>query len=297
MSDELRDLRAAVEAAEHARGLHRKRSELVDRLEVRVAGLRERVVRERRDVERLEGPGLVAFVRGLLVDRDRALDRERRELATATLLFDEARTELAEARAGLPELAAASRASPAARARFEALLRERSAEPGGLAPEDARELECIDLRRERRELREVERAANDVTSALDDLLAALGSARGLSEFDVWAGGTIVSMLKHGQLGTARSRLATVQVRLRVLARELEDVDATKLDVPDLDDFTGFVDVFLDNVFTDLAVHARILTSVEKARAVRLQVRKARTKVLGRIDVVERALRAASSESD
>ncbi len=289
MYDEIDEVRVAIAAAEEARARLRKRRELVAKLEARVGVYRERLVSERQDVERLEGPGLAAFVRGLLVDRDHELDRERRELAMAAVLHDEARAELSAAREGLDDLIAAAQDTKTLRSRLEVLLRERAATAGGLEPDDARELKRIELGKQRKELVEAELAAGSASASLADVLGKLGAASTLGVLDLIGGGMMISMLKHGRIGAAQSRLSIAQGRLRALARELEDLRLDPIAEIDLEPLTRFVDVFIDNVFTDWAVQSRIQRSTEQVREVKHRVDELQLVLRDRLRAVDREL--------
>jgi hypothetical protein len=297
MSEEIHELRAAIATAEQAQTRYRKQLELVTRLEARVRLYRDQLASEKRDVEQLEGPGLAAFLRGLFVDRDVELDRERRELATAVLLHDEARAELAEAQERLPEVSASARELPEIRARLEHRLRELAAGPGGLAPDDARELQRIELGKLRRELDEAIQAAEAATRALEELLAALGTARTLGAVDLFGGGALVSMMKHGQIGTVRSRLATAQLKLRMLAREVEDLRETEITSLELSGLTEFVDVFFDNIFTDWSVQSRLELSSTQTREVKARVQRLQLDLRQRLRTMEEESNRLSAGPD
>lgn len=290
MSEEVRSLREQLALAERGVEDLRKKRELVARLEGRLETLRERLEAEQRDVHRLEGDGLVAFVRGLFTDIDRELDRERRELATAVVLHDEARAELGEAREWLEELLPFPGRAQVLRAQLESKLLTLSKEPGALDVDDAEELRRFERKRALRELRETYRAAEDALASLRDLESALTSAHGLSSWDVFGGGAFISLMKHGQVRTARSRLATAQLRLRVMAREAEDLrDEPTLQLEG-DPLTDFVDVFMDNMFTDWHVHTRLQTALAQTRVVMRRVRGYQDELRERIRVLERSLR-------
>lgn len=292
MSDEVDTLRAAISDAESAAEKLRKQRELVHKLETRVEVYRDRVKREREDVERLEGPGLAAFLRGLIADREGEIDREKRELAVAVVLLDEARAALADARTGVSELIAAAHDPAPLRARLEQVLRERAQSPGGLEPDEAAELRRIELRAQRRELLEADLAASEAITTLDSVLAELTGASTLGTIDLIGGGMLISSWKHAKIGAARSRLATAQARLRRLARELEDLRAEPVAALELEPLTQFVDVFLDNLFTDWMVQTRIHGSTEQVRDTKRRVGELQTELRARIRRVERELAAA-----
>lgn len=291
MTDEVDALRTAISDAESASEKLRKRRELVRKLEARVKLYRERLASEQADVDRLEGPGLAAFVRGLLANREGEIEREKRELAVAAVLLDEARAALADARAGLAELIAVVRDPAPLRARLEQTLRERAKTPGGLEPDEAQELRRIELRSQRKELIEADMAAGGAVTALDAVLVELASASTLGTVDMIGGGMLISSWKHAKIGAARSRLATAQGRLRQLARELEDLRVEPVTALEMEPLTRFADVFLDNLFTDWLVQTRIQRTSEQVRDTKRQVSELQVGLRARLRRVEQELRA------
>jgi hypothetical protein len=87
----------------------------------------------------------------------------------------------------------------------------------------------------------------------------LGSAANWSTYDTFLGGVIGSAIKHSRLDEAANAAARADACLLALRTELADVPGVELTAPRLatDGLTRFVDIWFDNIFTDLAVHERI----------------------------------------
>jgi hypothetical protein len=70
---------------------------------------------------------------------------------------------------------------------------------------------------------------------------------------------IGSAIKHSRLDEAANAAARADACLLALRTELADVPGVELTAPRLatDGLTRFVDIWFDNIFTDLAVHERI----------------------------------------
>jgi hypothetical protein len=261
-------LTAAAEALREYEVAARRGADLRGRQEAmaaQLAALRAASADEQRDVDRLEGVTLTRVLASLRGARDDALARERAEA-------DAARYQVAQAQARLDAVhreydatqERLSRLTGAPRA-FAALLEEKeerlrtSADPRG-----ARLLEFAGergrLAAELREVGEALRAAAQARHALSEVLDRLGSASGWSTYDTFfGGGALSSAVKHSRLDEAAQAAAQADRCLAVLRTELADVNGMTFTAPQLvvTGLTRFVDIWFDNIFTDLAVRDRI----------------------------------------
>lgn len=242
----------------------------IDEVTKHLTALRARHAREQRDVDRLEGMSLTRVLASLRGSREDKLAGERAEadgaryrVAEAESLLEALRRERAAAQARLSQLAAAPRDYAAALDDKERHLRESS---------DPRRPRLLDLAGERgrltgelHEADEAMRAARVASQALSEVRERLGSASGWSTYDTFVGGGLISSsMKHSHLDEAAQAAARADQCLAVLRTELADVGGVALTAPDLaiDGLTRFVDVWFDNIFTDLAVGDRIRRAEE-----------------------------------
>lgn len=231
--------------------------------DARVAELVERVADELRDVEKLED-GWHGLLRGALGDREERLDDERREHAEAALRLDAARSEAAQLRARadelrgrLVELGDTEAALAIARDHKAALLRELD-DPRG---EDLDRIasEVAEVGADEDEVAEARRAGEHALGWLREADTMLAKAADWGTWDMFGGGMLSSMAKHGRMQDGREALQQAAGALQVLDAELADVAADVRDAPQLDThgLTGMMDVFFDNIITDFAVQGRI----------------------------------------
>jgi hypothetical protein len=241
--------------------LRRRADELIDHL----VELRARHAAEQADVERLEGLSLTRVLVSLRGARDDRLARERAEAEAA-------RYQLADAEA---RLAAIRREQAAAQARLDDLATA-PAEYAAVLDEKERVLAAsADPRRERLlaladergrltgELHEIAEAVQAARVAADDLALVrdgLRNASGWSTYDTFFGGGVLSSaMKHSRLDATAFAAARADRSLAVLRTELADLPNVAPTAPQLSvgNLTRFVDVWFDNIFTDLAVRGRI----------------------------------------
>jgi hypothetical protein len=245
-----------------------------------VSALVAMAAREDHDVARLEGLTLDRVLAALRGSRDDDLARERAEAdATAYRLADErARRDLVlrerdGIRARHRALSAADGDLAAAMAAKEEHLRS--------VPDDPRSSGLTELATQRgvldgeaREVDEAMAAAAAAGQALRQVEESLGSAGSWSTYDTWfGGGAVSSYVKHDRLDQAQRAASRAEASLAALRRELADVGGAGAVVPSLgiDGLTRFLDIWLDNIFTDLSVASRIkdakATTADAQRAV------------------------------
>jgi hypothetical protein len=242
--------------------LRRRQGELMAELDQ----LREQHALEQRDVEKLESLSLTRVVAGLrgAGRREDRLARERAEADAARYRVAEAgqrlaaiEREVAQAEARWSELADAPAGFAAALDDKEAWVR---AVGGPVADQ------MINLAQERgrteaelRELAEAAQAAGQVAQALKAVAEKLGSADSWSAYDTFFGGGVISSsFKHDRLDQAARLAAYADRCLAVLRTELADVGIVRpIGRIAVDGGTRFVDVWFDNIFTDLAVRNHI----------------------------------------
>lgn len=229
-----------------------------------LAGLRDRHALEQRDVKRLEG---LSFTRVLVALRGSREDRLAQERAEA----DAALYRVAEVQARLTALQS-ERAAVEARlgeladlpARYAAAVdeKERYARASG-GPTADRLMALAEQRgwaeAELRELGEAAQAAEAARQALDEVARHLDSAGNWSAYDTFLGGGLISSsIKHDRLDNAARAAAYADRCLMALRTELADVGiARPMGSVGVEGMTRFLDVWFDNIFTDMAVRDHI----------------------------------------
>ncbi|WP_191839893.1 hypothetical protein [Catellatospora chokoriensis] len=259
-------LSAAAEAHREQQAVTARHDELLRRVaeaDAQVLELSQAHELEARDVARLEGMTLTRVVAALWGTRDDAIARERAEADAAAYRLASARADTDALRRELDGVAVRLAALHDAPARYAAALDEKQrllAETG-----DPRARQLLELAEQRgvaeaevKEIAEARRAAASATEALAELGRLLDIAAESSVSDMLVGGIFTSLFKHQELDEAAAAAALADQRVAALNAELADVSgrgtAAALVIGEL---TRFADVWLDNIFTDFAVHDRI----------------------------------------
>ena len=313
----LRELDARVASAAADLREHDSLTHRIAGLDATLAGQAERVHelnvrldREERDVERLEGLTIDSVLARLKGSHADDLERQQAERAAVRYQLEEVQAQLdlvlRERESDderLAHLAGAAEAFDEALAAKETFLRgngdPKVAELLAMAEQRGR------LEAENHEIDEALRAVTDAVQALWVATERLGSAGSWSTYDTWLGGGMIgSLVKHDRLDQAQRAASYAESRLAVLRSELADLGVGDEVAPwlSLDRTTRFVDIWFDNIVTDLAVGHRISKAKETVSSAGVAVnavaqrlhdrRSAVTELLDELDARREALLTA-----
>lgn len=252
--------------------------------------LRDRHSDEQRDVDRLEGLSLTRVLVALRGSREDALTRERAEAGAARYRVAEAQArlaaldgELAASEKRLAELTDVPARYAAAIDDKERYLRASGGPRAAALIELAQERGRLEA--ELRELAEAAEAAKAARQALASAQWHLDAAGNWSTYDTFFGGGIIaSSLKHSRLDDAARAAAQADRCLAALRTELADVGMTAPGAGvAVDGLTRFVDVWFDNIFTDLAVRDHIKRAQANLSDARQRVADVRRQLAGRTE--------------
>lgn len=296
MSDDIEQrLAASAQAVRELEVTRRRCTDLQsrqDQLGNELAALQAQYQIERKDVDRLEHMSLTRVLVALKGSRDEALAREHAEadavrmrLADALARLDAVRTEHEAAQEQLDHLASAPDAYVALLSEMERHLTESG---------DPRRAALLSLADERgrlnAELGEMAKAAQAADAARQALLQTedkLGSASSWNAYDTFfGGGMIATVMEHSRLDDAAAAAGEADRRMAVLRTDLTELDQVERTSPliTLSSATKFVDMWFDNIFTDLAVRDRIKQAQQKV-----------TQSLQLVSAVEERLKAQSAD--
>lgn len=260
--DQLRAAHAALSERDRLTTLRAGLATELDEATRFAAELGAKLADEQKDVARYEG-GVWAFLYNVVADREARLNKEQREAHEAEAKYGEAaaardrlQSELAAIDTRLATLASADADLAAARAGKQAVL---------MLGEDAtaKELRAIadELTRcdaEGLALDEAISAGGSAHTRLALLMEVLASARNWGTADIFANSMLLSWMKREKIDQARGIAGEAQGALAIFRRELGDVGLTlTAQLAELADHHRFLDVWFDNIFSDVSVQSRI----------------------------------------
>jgi hypothetical protein len=267
---------------------HAETQVLLDEATQQCDRLERRLGDEERDVDRLEGVSLRRVVTAVRGSREVELDRERAEVDTAASALSRAERERDDLRERRDALVRDLHRLEDAEAAYERALADvisaaDVSRAAGIHPATGpgptidpqtvvRATNLLARRRERREVAQAVVAGHEAMSGLADALSTLRSADGWSTWDTFAGGGVISsVIKHDRMDQARSRIERAQTALWRFGQELDDLGLPGIVLPTADGLTRGVDIWFDNIFTDLSVRQRIRSSLQSVGNVFRQV--------------------------
>ncbi|WP_328467980.1 hypothetical protein OHA21_50505 [Actinoplanes sp. NBC_00393] len=270
--------------------------------------LRRQLAEEEQDVGRLEGFTVDRVLTTLRGAHGRSLDRERAEVRQARDLVAGAQARLDDLHAQLRQVTARMDATGTAPATYAAALTEREQHLRKTSNGTGDRLTKLAGERERltAELNHLQRAAATAGQAAE----ALREANGLLESaDAWSaadtflgGGSVSSSAKHHRLEEAAGHVAGAERLLKTLRDELDagDLAAGDLAAPvaaplGVDGTTRTIDIFFDNIFTDLDVRSQIDNGLAQIGRAAVRVRELRTSLSARIADLRTRLQRLDAE--
>lgn len=266
MKDELSLFQAQLTYKKRLEAMLKELRSQQEPLRKKVAELEAIMVRERKDVDRLEGHSLAAFFYHMAGKMDEKLDVERREYYAARVKYDACARELEAieqdieaTEEDLSDLADCEQRYAAA------LEQKRQAIESAGTPEAEnllkQEEQLSYLSAQERELEEAITAGTTALRTTADVLQDIESAKDWATFDLLGGGFLADKAKHDKLDEAQNKVEQLQIQLQRFNKELSDVTIRAHLQVNIDGMLKFADFFFDGMLADATVLDRIKQSL------------------------------------
>ena len=234
------------------------------------------MVRERKDVDRLEGHSLSAFFYHISGKIDEKLDVERREYYAARVKYDACIRELEAIEQDIEATEEDLADLADCEAHYaNALEAKRLAIAASPIPEAdtllKQEEELSYLASQEQELEEAIAAGTAALRTTADVMQNIESAKDWAAFDLLGGGFLADLAKHEKLDEAQKLVEELQVQLQRFNKELSDVTIRSHLQLSIDGMLKFADFFLDGLLADAAVLERIKQSYAQVEQTREQI--------------------------
>lgn len=273
MRDELSLLQAQLTYKKRLEAMLKELRSQQAPLQKKVAELEQSMLRERRDVDRLEGRSLAAFFYHMSGKMDEKLDTERREYYAARVKYDASARELEAIEQDIEATEEDLADLADCEARYARAMEEKrlAIETAGTPEAEAllkQEEELSYLAAQERELEEAIEAGTAALRTTADVTQIIESAKDWATFDLLGGGLLADLAKHDKLDHAQKLVEDLQVQLQRFNRELSDVTIRAHLQVSIDGMLKFADFFFDGLLADAAVLDKIkqsLTQVEQTR--------------------------------
>jgi hypothetical protein len=225
--------------------------------------------KEETDVRRLEGLSLTAMFLQFLGNKEDRLNKERQEVLTAKLKYDQSAHEVASLERDIAGMEGRLAAIGDPEGDYARALERKEARIEGAGRADlVRWTERIaEVNSDIKEIGEAVAAGDEVIAGLDSVIANFKSAGNWGIVDLVGGGLIVTAVKHSKIDRAKAAIHEVQTRLGRFWRELADL-RTGPEAPlgvEISSFEKFADYLFDGLIFDWIVQSKISRSLDAAR--------------------------------
>lgn len=268
----------------------------------KAAELEKIMIRERKDVDRLEAHGVTAFFYLIAGKMDEKLDIERREYYAARAKYDACIQELdainqdiEATEEDLADLAdCEERYAKALEAKRHAV--EAAGTPEGEALLQQEE-QLAYLSAQLQELEEAIAAGTEALHTTADVMQDIESAKDWATIDLLGGGFWADKAKHDKLEGAQSKVEQLQIQLQRFNKELSDVTIRANLQVSIDGMLRFADFFFDGLLVDATILDRIKMSLHQVEETREEILKILRQLQDQVEDVRHRLNRIKKESD
>ncbi|MEM6691928.1 MAG: hypothetical protein AAF664_21035 [Planctomycetota bacterium] len=240
--------------------------------------LKVRVAKEQADVGSLEGLSITGLMLSMFGKKESRLDRERQELAVATLQYEQAVKDVDDLKEDIVELEANAKEYEDAVQNYERMLDRKEAyiseSNSAVAGRLVEMSQAIaELESDRTELQEAVDAGKAAKHAITEVEATLDSAKNWGTLDMFGGGALTTMVKHSKIDNAKEQVRHAQRKLATFERELAGAGHQLQTSIEIDGFTHFADYFFDGLVVDWIVQSKIEKAKTECSNISLRVNK------------------------
>ena len=218
--------------------------------------------KESEDIEKLQTESLSTFLKRLIGNYEKKLDKEIQEQLTAKMELDLSLALMLESREDLADVQSTINQTRAELNQLKELLyRQDSDFREKISTE---ELKRAQLKQELIELEEASAAGERVLNGIDFALEDLDSADSFSTWDMFTDSSfIVDMMKYNKIDKAEAKMNQLEQLLGRYTKELKDVSLdTYLSYEKFSSMGKTFDIFFDNIFSDWDTKDKIGRNIE-----------------------------------
>ena len=130
-----------------------------------------------------------------------------------------------------------------------------------------------------KEINDVQLIINQLLPLIDEAESKFTSARNWGFLDIFGGGLIVDLFKHGKLNSANNTMNEISYHLQILQNQLDSL-TIQTDYRMKFGFSSFGDFLFDGAIFDIYMQSKIMSSLD-------QVRKLKNKLIQLHDMLDR----------
>lgn len=236
--------------------------------EERKKQFKNQLIKEEKDVKRLEGISLANLIHSLKGDKSDKLYEERREAIAAKVKYDEITGEIKRLKEEIEGIKSRILGLGNLQEKYLLLIdeKEKIIKSGNYIQNDELEGlidEGVNLKNKEREINEAITAGEKLLYSLNGVRDILDSARNWGIYDMMGGGFISTMVKHSKIDEAQDEIQKACYLAKRFYKEISDVGQTVNININIDSFLTFADYFFDGIFVDMAVQSKINNAIDQ----------------------------------
>jgi chromosome segregation ATPase len=260
---------ARIERRKHTESKLQQARQSLQSERKRLADARAILLREEKDVKRLESLTLASIIYSLAGRKDEKIEKEKKDFLAAKLKYDQATFTVNALEADVESMA--RELTKLGDPQRDLALGLHAKEQLLLSIDDSRAKELADLQEGtgrltawRQELQEAIAAGGHARRQLQDVIKSLESARSWGIWDMLGGGVLATGVKHLKIEDAKKQIHDLQQLLHKFNHELADLNEIGIKL-NIGSFQTFADYFFDGLLIDWFVQSKINNSLERVK--------------------------------
>lgn len=300
--EQLKQLQAQMAAKKRLEAILKDLHSQQEELATKVAELESKKLAEQSDVERLEGRSLATFFYQVVGKMDDKLTKEKREAYEASVKYDVAYKELQAVEEDIRFQERELKKVCNSEQQYKAVMKAKTEAVKAADIPTAIEILKLEehmeqLENRKKEIEEAVLAGQEAARVADSILESLSSAEGWGTWDMFGGGLVADIAKHGHLDEAQSKVEELQEALRHFKTELADIEIQADMQVAIDGFLRFADYFFDGLFADWAVMDSIHESQTQVQKTRGQIQEVLDKLSAMRSALEKEQRGNKTQME
>ena len=233
--------------------------------EVELNSLEKRLEKEKKDVDNLNKTSLSNFFATIFKNKDKKLEKEKEEYLNVQIKHEEVLSNINELKSELQNKKEMLYSIDKCEKEYEKIMDEKISILKNNGDYETKEnIKRLDdklneLIDKNNEIREAYGAGKRLLEAVASAKGELEGAKKWGNFDIIGGDAMSSIAKQSKIRKANIQFERVSQLMSEFNKELEDIKLSSLEFSNV---TFALDVFFDNIFTDISVQRRIKEAIE-----------------------------------
>lgn len=241
---------------------------------IKLEEIEDKLKKEHRDVERLEGISLTSIISTLMKNKEEKLEKEQQEYLLEKMRYEDQLSKVQSDMEGIKTLEGRLLLLRSSVKKYNELLVEKSLlVKAGKNDGDRRLLIKLEgqIAASMKELKEIEEAkivGKDLLIEVIEVQEVLETAKNWGIIDIAGGDLLSSIAKHGKIDEAEKAFKKISNLIIRFNKELGD---TNIHGISFSSTTMVFDIWLDNIFTDFSVQGKIKESLSNIVSLKAKV--------------------------